>query len=228
LKTLILELSGEKTFPLAKWGTAMKVLLLKLLNEYNDKYPELISLAEHTHKTKKWGMGVMPSYNPAPYTCELQGCKPGCLLKNSEPAKDRQCYFLDGNDNFIAEIQYAKYVKLKSQWIVYRRFFINEPNRIIELAFGSNFEDSTDANLDSASITTFTSHHPTARYSLLNTGEYVETLYKYDTDTISSITENIWRETFTTRHYKIKNTNDDLTILEILPDNIKTPVYPES
>lgn len=33
-------------------------------------------------------------------------------------------------------------------------------------------------------------------------------------DTISSITENIWRETFTTRHYEIKNTNNDLTILK--------------
>lgn len=207
----------------------MKDLLFTLINEYKDKYPELISLAEHTHKTKKWGMGVMPSYNPAPYTCELQGCKPGRLLKkNSEPAKDRQCYFLDENDNFIAEIQYAKYVKFKSQWIVYRRFFINEPNRIIELEFGSNFEDSIDANLDSASIITFTRHHPTARYSLLNTGEYVEILYKYDADTVSSITENIWRETFTTRHYEINSTNDDLTILEILPDNSKTPIYPES
>lgn len=207
----------------------MKELLLSLLNEYHNKYAELMSFVESTYKTKKWGVGVMPSYNPAPYICELQGCKPGRLLKkDSEPAKDRHCYFLDENEKIIAEIQYAKYVKLKNQWIVYRRFFINEPDRIIELAFGSNFEDSPDANLDSASITTFTNRHPKARYSLINTGEYVETLYKYDTDTISSITENIWRETFTTRHYEIKNTNNDLTILEILPDNSKIPIYPES
>lgn len=207
----------------------MKGLLLSLLNEYENKYPELIALAEHTHKTKKWGMGIMPSYNPAPYTCELQGCKPGRLLeKNTEPAKDRYCYLLDENENFIAEIQYATHVKFKNQWIVYRRFFLNEPGRIIELTFGSNFEGSTDANLDSISITTLINNHPAAHYSLLSTGEYFETIYKYDADAISSVTENIWRETFTARHYEINSTNNNLTIFERFPDNSKLPIYPES
>jgi hypothetical protein len=207
----------------------MKELLFSLLNEYHNKYAELMSFVESTYKTKKWGEGVMPSYNPAPYICELQGCKPGRLLKkDSEPAKDRHCYFLDVNEKIIAEIQYAKYVNFKDQWIVYRRFFINELGRIVELTFGSNFENSAEANLDSASINTLKVNHVIAHYSLLDTGEYFETFYKYDADVVSFVTENIWRETFTTRNYEINSKNGNLTIFEKLPDNRKLPIYSES
>lgn len=206
----------------------MKELLFLLLNEYHNKYAELMSFVESTYKTKKWGVGVMPSYNPAPYICELQGCKPGRLLKkDSEPAKDRYCYFLDANEKIIAEIQYAKYVNFKGQWIVYRRFFINELDRIVELTFGSNFENSAEANLDSASINTLKVNHVIAHYSLLDTGEYFETFYKYDADVVSFVTENIWRETFTTRNYEISSKNGNLTIFEKLPDNRKLPIYSE-
>lgn len=207
----------------------MKDLLLSRLAEYKDKYAELISFVEHSHKSKQWATGIMPTYNPAPYNCELQGCKPGRLLKkDSEPAKDRQCYFLDENKKIIGEIQYSKYVKLKNQWIVYRRFFLNKPDAIIELAFGSDFEGSTEANLDSVAINVYELDHVTAHYKLLNTGEYFETFYQYQAGKITSVTENIWRETLTTRTYEILHTESDLTIFEVLPDNSKTVTYPES
>ncbi|MFL1490110.1 hypothetical protein [Pseudomonas antarctica] len=207
----------------------MKNLLLSLLDEYTDKYPELISFVAHAHKAKQWGMGIMPSYNPAPYTCELQGCKPGRLLKKDcEPAKDRQCYFFDEHKKIIGEVQYAKHVKLKNQWIVYRRFFLNKPDSIIALTFGSDFEGSMEANLDSVAITTFELERATAHYSLLNTGEHVETLYQYTAEKVTSITENIWRETFTTRAYELLHTESNLTIFEVLPNNNKIIIYPES
>lgn len=207
----------------------MKDVLLSLLDEYKDKYSELISFVAHANKAKQWGIGIMPSYNPAPYTCELQGCKPGRLLKKDcEPAKDMQCYFFDEDKKIIGEVQYAKFVKLKNQWIVYRRFFLNQPDSIIAFTFGSDLEGSREANLDSVAITTFELDHATAHYSLLNTGEYFETLYHYNAEKIVSITENIWRETFTTRSYEIQHTENDLTILEVLPDNSKMVILPEN
>ncbi|ROM47907.1 hypothetical protein BK648_14080 [Pseudomonas poae] len=207
----------------------MKDLLLSLLDEYKDKYSELIFFVEHAYKTKQWGMGIMPSYNPAPYTCELQGCKPGRLLKKDcEPAKDRQCYFFDEHKKIIGEIQYAKHVKFKNQWIIYRRFFLNKPDSIIELIFGSDLEGGREANLDSVAITVFELDQATAHYSLLNTGEYFETLYQYRAKKIASVTENIWRETFTTRHYEIQHTDNDTTIFEVLPDNNKIVIFPEN
>lgn len=207
----------------------MKDFLHSLLSEYKDKYSELISTVEHAHRTKQWGMGIMPSYNPAPYTCELQGCKPGRLLKKDcEPAKDRQCYFFDGNKKIIGEIQYVKHVKFKNRWIVYRRFFLNRPDSIITLTFGSDFEDGMEANLDSAAITTFELDRATAHYSLHNTGESFETLYQYKAEKIASVIENIWRETLTVRVYEILHVKSDLTILEVLTDNNKIMIYPEN
>ncbi|MBN2976465.1 hypothetical protein [Pseudomonas lactucae] len=173
-------------------------------------------------------MGIMHSYNPAPYTCELQGCTPGRLLKNSaKPANNKQCYFVDNHQKIIAEIQYAKHVKPKEQWIIYRRFFINTPDTVIELNFGSALEESVDANLDSVAVNTLESGHTTAHYSLLNTGEYSESFYKYDGKKIASITEKIWRDTFTTRDYEITHVNGTPTIYEVLPDNSKILIYPE-
>ncbi|AZF18688.1 hypothetical protein [Pseudomonas sp. R3-18-08] len=206
----------------------MKDFLLSLLNEYKEKYAELISHVENTHAKKQWGTGIMPSYSPAPYVCELQGCSPGRLLKkNAKPANNKQRYFVDGHEKIIGEIQYAKYVNFKNQWIVYRRFFLNAPDSIIELNFGSALEENTDAKLDSVAINTLESGHTTARYNLLNTGEYFETFYKYDADKIISITENIWRETFTTRTYEIQHPEGALAIYEVLPDNSKVSIYPE-
>jgi hypothetical protein len=207
----------------------MKDFLHSLLSDYKDKYSELISTVEHAHKTKQWGIGIMPSYNPAPYTCELQGCKPGRLLKKDcELAKDRQCYFFDDHKKIIGEVQYVKHVKLKNQWIVYRRFFLNKPDSIIALTFGSDFEDGIEANLDSVAITTFEVDRATAHYSLHNTGESSETLYQYKAEKIASIIENIWRETHTVRVYEILHTESDLTILEVLTDNNKIVIYPEN
>lgn len=206
----------------------MKEFLLSVLNEYKGKYTELISHTESTHIKKQWGMGIMPAYNPAPYVCELQGCTPGRLLKkNATPDNNKQCYFLDNHEKIIGEIHYAKYVKLKNQWIVYRRFFLNTPDTIIELNFGSALEGSSDANLDSVAISTLESGHTTAHYSLLNTGEYFETSYKYDANKITSITENIWRENFTSRVYEVQNSDGTLTIYEVLPDNSRVSIYPE-
>lgn len=206
----------------------MKDFLTSTLKEYEKKYCELVSLVERTHKTKQWGSGSMPAYNPAPYTAELQGCKPGRFLKkNAEPAQDKQCYFLDDHGKIIGDIQYTKYVKFKSQWIVYRRFFLNEPDKIIELKFGSAFEGEKDANLDSVSISAIEDSRTIVHYSLLNTGEYFETQYKYSNEKIVSVTENIWRETFTQRFYEVQHTDDAIVIFEILQNNNKLAIYPE-
>lgn len=207
----------------------MKDFLLSLINEYKEKYSDLIFHVEKSHVSKQWGMGLMPSYNPAPYICELQGSSPGRLLKNSsKPANNKQCYFLDNHQEIIAEIQYAKYIKFKEQWIIYRRFFINTPASIIELNFGSTLEKNMDANLDSVAVNKLEGGHTIAHYSLLNTGEYFETFYKYNGGKIVSVTENIWRDTFTTRIYEITHANGAPTIYELLQDNSKILIYPEN
>lgn len=206
----------------------MKELLQSLLNEYKEKYAELIDFTEDHQQSKIWGMGIMPSYNPAPYTCELQGSKPGRLLKKPcDPAKDRQCYFLDENKKIIGEIAYAKYVKIKKQWIVYRNFFINKPNAIIELKFSSALEGDFEANLDSASITTYDDNGTNGNFSLLNTGEYFETSYTYKNNKIISITEKIWREVYTERSYDVNYSGDNAVLFELLSNGSRYKIYPE-
>ena len=206
----------------------MKDFLYARLNEYKDKYSELISSMEKNYKTTIWGMGIMPSYSPAPYMSELQGCKPGRFLKkDSEPAKNRQCYFLNKDNKIIGELKFAKYVTIKKQWIVYRKFFLHEADQILELTFGSELNGNLEANLDSVSLIKFLNDKATGHYCLNNTGEYFETLYRYNADKITSITEKIWRSTFTERFYEINHAGDSLTIFEILTDNSKLKIYPE-
>jgi len=207
----------------------MKDVLQALVDEYENKYPELTSFMQENHQTTRWGMGAMPSYSPAPYICELQGCKPGRMLKKaSEPAKHRQCYFLDHDGKIIGESVFAKYVAIKKRWIVYRRFFIHRPDSIAELAFGSALDGSPDANLDSVSVSTFLDNRATGHYTLHASGEYFETLYKYVADKIASITEKIWRETFTERSYELSHANGAPTIFEIFPDNGKLEIFPSN
>ncbi|WP_158247813.1 hypothetical protein, partial [Pseudomonas sp. FW306-02-F04-AA] len=155
-------------------------------------------------------------------------CKPGRFLKkDSEPAKNRQCYFLNKDNKIIGELKFAKYVTIKKQWIVYRRFFLHEGDQTLELTFGSELNGNLEANLDSVSLIKFLNDKATEHYCLNNTGEYFETLYKYNTDKITSITEKIWRSTFTERSYEINHTDDSLTIFEILANNSKLKIYPE-
>ena len=206
----------------------MKDFLYARLNEYKDKYSDLISSVEINYKTTIWGMGIMPSYSPAPYISELEGCKPGRFLKkDSEPAKNRQCYFLDKDKKIIAELKFAKYVTIKKQWIVYRKFFLHETDNILEITFGSELDGNLEANLDSVSLIKFMDGRAIGHYCLNNTGEYFETLYKYNDDKVTFITEKIWRNTFTERFYEINHTDDCLTIFEVLTDSRKLKIYPE-
>ncbi|PNB33031.1 hypothetical protein C1Y02_06480 [Pseudomonas sp. FW306-02-F04-AA] len=104
---------------------------------------------------------------------------------------------------------------------------MHEGDQTLELTFGSELNGNLEANLDSVSLIKFLNDKATEHYCLNNTGEYFETLYKYNTDKITSITEKIWRSTFTERSYEINHTDDSLTIFEILANNSKLKIYPE-
>jgi hypothetical protein len=205
----------------------MKAWLYAQFNEYKGKYSELISSMEKSHKTTIWGKGIMPAYSPAPYMSELQGCKPGRFLKKDyEPAKNRQCYFLNKDGRTMGELKFAKYTAMQKQWIVYRRFFLHEADQILELTFGSELNGNLEANLDSVSLIMLQNDKATRHYSLSSTGEYFETLYQYNADKITSITEKIWRSTCSERYYEINHADDSLIIFELLINNNRLKIYP--
>lgn len=66
---------------------------------------------------------------------------------------------------------------------------MHEADQTLELTFGSELNGNLEANLDSVSLIKFLNDKPIGHYCLNNTGEYFETLYKYNANKITSITE---------------------------------------
>jgi len=171
-------------------------------------------------------MGVMSAYSTSPFACELQGSKPGCLLKKpSEPGNNRQCYFLNSNGQIICELKYAKYLPRKDRWIVYRTFFLHQDEQIIEYAFDSELDGSREADLMSIAITRLTEGQVTARYSLYTRGEYVETLYSSSDRGTLSIAQTIWAQSQTHREYEVVGDKNSPIIFERI-DGEHVQIYP--
>lgn len=195
----------------------MKQKLLELMNDPLLSYEKLIDKVEKERYSEKWASGIMDAYSIEPYHAELNDCVPGKMLKGtSEKKKDRQCYFLDKSGNIISKIRYAKYIKIKNQWIVYRSFFINYPDHIIEYVYSSTFENTFDASLSFINILAKENNKPVSFYTLSDNHEYTESHYTYKNEIIISIHQKLWVNTYIERNYKVDCVGKNIKIIETL------------
>ena len=207
----------------------MREVLEQLFSGDKYNYQFFLKLVERESVSTQWGSGVMPAYDLLPYSSELLGRKAGRILKKeSEPGRNKQCYYLDNFGKIISEIEYAEYNSRETAWLIYRRFFIYSSDHAIEFAFSSVLETDVEADLNFVKWVKIENSKIISSYFLNRFGEYTELEYSYSVSEVSSIVQKSWMtdEVIAVRVFELAHVDGVVIITEAFPDGSMLRVFP--
>lgn len=133
---------------------------------------------------------------------------------------------MDEGGRIICEVRYEKFLPYENQWLVYKTFFEQGEEEVIEYAFDSELESSCEAKINAIHFIQKKNGFVTAKSSLYWGGKYVETFYRPQPNDTLFVKEKMWDGLYAEREYTVYKGAESLVVTDITAGQA-IQVYPE-
>ncbi|NHZ92680.1 hypothetical protein F2P45_27275 [Massilia sp. CCM 8733] len=198
--------------------------LAAIFEEHEHADARLLSQAESSGVSEKWGTGL-PPLTLEPYDNELRGDTPSPFLKRaSGPGKNRFRYLFDQQARVVSMTWYSALMD-DGLWMHADEVTTYDGQGACEVRFGSVCGHAGNATLQRVTYGSMRDGRIQKTWTLHAQGDYLETDFHYDDARVSAVNMRLWYQIYIERNFIVKHDGDRVSITEVSNGKVHQ-IYP--